>query len=171
MSPQVTVVRTKNQGAGAATNVGVAAVETPFLTMLDSDDLWKPTKIEEQFAVLKDTQADVQAVLCRLTPFGEVTQKTADEKTSGWSRSTLLIETEVFRRVGPVVDMENGFGEMIDWFSRAKSTGVKFHMVDEPLALRRIHSGSTSFKADQGRAEDMLRIAHRAIMNRRKCGE
>jgi glycosyltransferase involved in cell wall biosynthesis len=170
ISPLVEVIRTPNNGAGAATTIGLSHVQTPYVATVDSDDLWLHEKVAIQSSVFIE-RADVDAVVCRITPFGDILQKTADEADSGWSRTSLLIKTDVFRRVGPVVDMTHGYGEMVDWFRRARVAGVRFHMIERPLAKRRIHSASMSFRADENRTRDMLELAMRAIQDRRACGD
>ncbi|TIU46974.1 MAG: glycosyltransferase family 2 protein, partial [Mesorhizobium sp.] len=47
------LLRQANAGPGSATTRGIAALTTPFIATLDADDLWLPTKIEDQLAYLR----------------------------------------------------------------------------------------------------------------------
>lgn len=48
-----------NQGAGFARNIGIKAAEGEFICFLDSDDLWKSEKLEQQLEFMKKHGADV----------------------------------------------------------------------------------------------------------------
>jgi len=48
----------RNGGPGAARNAGWNLVETPFVSFLDSDDSWHPTKLERQLDVAKQHADD-----------------------------------------------------------------------------------------------------------------
>lgn len=167
--PIIDVISTENRGAGAATTTGIDRVQTPFIATIDSDDLWASDKMAKQLALLSDSKLALDAILCRLRPFGEVSKKTATLEHSGWSRSTMTIRTDAFLKVGPIKDMGNGYGEMVDWFARAKQAGVIFHMIDEALADRRIHNESISFNANQGQTADLLKAAVRAVERHRRA--
>ncbi len=166
----IEVISTENRGSGAATSTGIATVTTPILATLDSDDLWRPHKMETQLAHLHDPNLKLDAVLAKLQPFGEIDKKTAPVETSGWSRSTLTIWMKSFHKVGDIKDMGNGYGEMIDWFARAKSMGLNFQLLDEVLVDRRIHSESFSFKASEniGQRADFLKAAIHAIERKKR---
>ncbi len=173
ISPLVWVISTANKGAGAATSTGIAAVTTAIVATLDSDDVWHPRKMEIQLAVLLDSSLGLDAVLAKLRPFGDTHIRTAPEETSGWARSSLVIWRAAFHRVGDVRDMGNGYGEMIDWFARARAAGLKFKLLDQTLADRRIHPDSYSFRAGAGmagggQARDFLRVAMLALERKRQ---
>jgi glycosyltransferase involved in cell wall biosynthesis len=50
--PRVTYLRQENQGVSAARNVGLRAARGSYIALLDSDDIWKPWKIELQLCCL-----------------------------------------------------------------------------------------------------------------------
>src|SRR5580692_1034819 len=51
--PRVRYVHQPNQGVSAARNHGIRLVEGDFAALLDSDDVWKPFKLELQIACLR----------------------------------------------------------------------------------------------------------------------
>ena len=44
----------KNNGTGVARNIGVANSKGSYISFLDSDDLWKPNKLERQLDFMKE---------------------------------------------------------------------------------------------------------------------
>lgn len=50
--PRVRIVQQENQGPGAARNRGIAEGTGPYISLIDSDDLWLPTYLESMGAAL-----------------------------------------------------------------------------------------------------------------------
>lgn len=162
----IQLLRQSNQGPGAATTAGFALCQTPFVATLDADDLWLPNKISLQLAEMQ-SQADLAAVFCRLANFYD-DPAAADfaGARGGWSRSTMLIRREVIAAIGPIIDPPGRAGEMIDWFARGLELGHRMEVMEQPLALRRIHPGSLTYRhKDLGRS--YLQVARAALLRRR----
>ena len=68
--PRLRTVRLEtNGGACRARNIGSAVAGAPLLAFQDSDDLWRPDKLERQLAHLRDSGADM--VFCRMRRISE----------------------------------------------------------------------------------------------------
>lgn len=62
--PNIEIIQhDENQGGSAARNTGIRNSTTEYIALLDGDDLWKPTKLEEQLSRIKEDDAAV-AVYC-----------------------------------------------------------------------------------------------------------
>ena len=60
---RIRAIRQENRGLSAARNAGLRAATGDCLALLDADDLWKPTKIARQLAVLGDNP-DISVLGC-----------------------------------------------------------------------------------------------------------
>jgi glycosyltransferase involved in cell wall biosynthesis len=49
LPPGVRLIRQKNGGVSAARNTGIQAATTPWIALLDQDDIWLPDKIQRQW--------------------------------------------------------------------------------------------------------------------------
>ncbi len=88
----------RNGGAASARNLGIREARNPYIALLDSDDVWRPDKIERQCAVL-DARPNVVVVhsAARIIgpdgrPTGEVWGK---PEYQGWVRRKLLFANGV----------------------------------------------------------------------------
>lgn len=74
---RIRVITQSNGGPAAARNRGIKAARGEFVALQDSDDLWMPTKLERQVALLQKAGKSVVCCLCntllRYTDRPEVT--------------------------------------------------------------------------------------------------
>lgn len=165
--PRVEVIRQENGGCGAATNRGIAAVATPLVAFLDSDDLWLPRKVERQLALL-DARPDLAGVFGRGQIFkGPVSAPVLGPVVDLWSRTTLMMRTEAARAIGPMIDPPGGRGDTIDWIARGRDLGLGFELIAEILSMRRIRPGSLSYGRDAEKDRGYLLTVKRALERKR----
>ena len=102
-----------NRGVSAARNAGIRAGSSPFVALLDSDDEWKPKKLEQQLQQLEENPSyalsHTEEIWWRNG--AEVRIPTHHKKSGGWifdrcvevcciSPSTTLLRRSVLESVG-----------------------------------------------------------------------
>ncbi|MDB5507214.1 MAG: glycosyl transferase family 2 [Devosia sp.] len=162
-----TVLQQANAGPGAATTRGLAAIQSEFLATLDADDLWLPHKLERQFVALA-ADLNLAGVFAQMASFRD-DPTTADLASGrdGWSRSTMLIRTDIARQTGALIDPPSKIGDMIDWLARVREAGHALLMLPEVLALRRIRPGSLTYQRSAADNAGYLAAARAALLRRR----
>jgi glycosyltransferase involved in cell wall biosynthesis len=168
-----TVLAKPHSGAASSLNLGIGGARGSYLAFLDADDLWTPDKLRMQYDFL-DAHPEIGGVTGLVVQFASPGMADAEagrfvipaEPQPGWLSGALLVRASVFSRVGAFSeDLSNGF--VIDWFDRARSAGIRFHMLREVLLRRRIRAGSLAAR-NSGSDAAMLEMARRAILRRRK---
>ncbi|HEX8206071.1 MAG TPA: glycosyltransferase family A protein [Solirubrobacteraceae bacterium] len=158
------VVRQPPLGPSAARNRGIEATGGDLVALLDADDRWLPDKLERQTATLRERD-DVDVL------FGHVRQFRAPELGGGMEEprpgvlfSTLIVRRRAFARAG-LFDETWRAGELMDWLARARDAGLRDHVADDVVALRRVHA--TNLSRDPEARRDYARVLKRAIDRRR----
>ncbi|MFP4003172.1 MAG: glycosyltransferase family 2 protein [Alphaproteobacteria bacterium] len=175
--PRVRYIRhSHNRGAAAARNTGIAAARGPWIAFQDSDDEWRPDKLETQMALARTAprEAVIYSGFVRAAgdymPHSGVRQREGDilgALLSGnfVSTQTLLVRKEVLEKAG-------GFDERLprlqDWDLAIRlAETCPFLLVDEPLV--RVHRSPDSISADAGaqaRALALIFEKHDALFGR-----
>lgn len=88
----------ENRGMSASRNLGVAHARGAFVSYLDADDVWVPSKLEEQLALFEE-HPDVAFVYGPLTSWHSWADPTADDGLYGIEGERFTLETD--RRYEP----------------------------------------------------------------------
>jgi len=160
-SDAIKVLNSNSRGASHARNLGISQARGQFIALLDSDDLWEPTKIQKQMALI--TTENLGLVYCHGIEFGVSNQQNRLHKAQyhgdcykefelnpGRSIielgcSTALIRKELFYEAGLFDTSFQGAAEDWDLFRRiCRITHVGY--IDEALIMYRRHPESVSMR-------------------------
>jgi glycosyltransferase involved in cell wall biosynthesis len=173
--PRVTLLRQANAGPGAACNRAAARAGGEYLARLDADDLWEPTKLTEQVALL-DARPEVGACFTFLRTI-DADGRPGPQPMEDWfnrvyaSRSDLLTELlavrsrlvhpsamirrAVFEAVGGYDAHFISVDDLNLWLRIAERWELA--VIPQPLIRYRVHPASMT--ASIGRSHRVLELA------------
>lgn len=164
----VECLRTEHLGQASALNHGVARARGELLAFLDADDEWLPSKLELQTqAMASDPTLDIV--------FGHAEQvldapgalQVEPRALPARLPSAMLIRRSALLRAGPF-DVQLGLGMVVEWYARARDSGLREIMLDAVLYRRWIHGENTGIRRAAARSE--YATALRAVLERRRAG-
>ncbi|MHB8240383.1 MAG: glycosyltransferase family 2 protein [Solirubrobacteraceae bacterium] len=168
--PGVRVLRQAHRGVAAARNAGVAGARGELIAFLDQDDLWQPSKLALQVALLSARPeidialTHVEMVLHEGTPRPPWMTWETDVQP-GYLPSAWLVRRAAFERVGGF-DSQYQVACDADWLARAKDCGLQSEMLAEALVRWRIHGANGSYDQATMRRETFRML--RANAERRR---
>jgi GT2 family glycosyltransferase len=170
----VSLIRQPNAGLSAARNTGLRAARTPFLIVLDADDLLPPTALRDLRAPLdQDPKIGFSYGITRFFGEweGELTFPPYDPYRLIYRHiigSTALMRREVFERVGGYDPEFAGYEDWDFWVS-ALSCGWRGEKINTVTFLYRRHGTSTMIsraRAEYRRWFRRLRHKHAHLYSR-----
>jgi glycosyltransferase involved in cell wall biosynthesis len=161
-----------NFGPAHARNVGLAVATGEYVTFLDADDLYAPTKIEFQLARLAsrpECSVSVVGQEMRLTPGVEPPEwhRDADGETVPAPMCVLLPMSTVLLAGG--FDASYRLSEDTEWLVRIEHRGLRPDLTIAPLYIRRLHGANATYDHD-GLKRGLLRAARARLHRQRDPG-
>src|SRR5689334_22287402 len=162
---RILYVATANGGAAAARNAGIRATNSPYIALLDSDDMWHVNRLAVQVPILESDSsiALVHAGHEVLTPDGNITPTPSkaylnrltqrEQLLAMLEENIVSVGTALFRR--DCADSIGLFDEVFrniedkDFFLRLLVANCKFCYVNEVVTVYRHHASNKSGNVDR----------------------
>ena len=174
MGPRVRVISQPNAGMSSSRNRGIAATDSEFIALLDSDDIWHPEKARCQVAALDaspdhafcftDFEVWNGGATCNF--YTEPKVGAVDPSLSGWIYHKLIITNwalpssvmfrrTAYRELGPMLCDDQ---QTDDWeYLVRASQSFKFLRLAESMVLYRQHAASLSRKLASRNGGELMR--------------
>jgi len=172
---RVRYVQQPNLGAAAARNRGIKMATGNVIAFLDADDLWLEHTLSLQ---LQKLQADPSLQMVRghtqrthrvAVQSGESRWENVGEAWPALSLGSAIMRKPVFDSVG-YLDESLVFNEDVDWFLRAKETGIVTLLHEDVVQLYRRHEHNLTNNREQNKTS-FLRTLKNTIERKRNNGE
>ncbi len=155
--PRVRYLRQQAKGMWNALNEGLDAAKGEFVSMISSDDVWVPEKVELQVeALLRDPACDYAMGLTKFVLIeGETPPRAFRQELFVGARKAVLLEVllarkELFGRVGKF-DESLKVASDVDWFARLANLAAPEAFIPRILLYKRIHANNLSTAPDLGK--------------------
>ena len=173
---RVRLVRQDHGGIGAARNRLLAEAAGEWIAFLDSDDRWAPSAMADHLDVaVARPDADVVSGRVRQFISPELPQTARarlvcpEGPISGFQAGASLVRRSAFFRIGGFrVDLK--VGEFIDWWMRARESGIVAASHEAVVLERRLHENNTG-RRNRAAVTDYLDVVRQALARRRSGGE
>lgn len=164
--PVVDVLTIDAPGMIQAVEVGLDTVTTPYVALLDADDLWAPEKQQRQLALL-EADRSLDAVSCEAVNFTVAPDGTRVEGTAAVTRmfSAVTFRTDAFEQFGRPDPSASHFAWLVRWWTHAQERGIRTAGIEYRGLWRRVHATNgwvTDRSAGRAHLLGELRRIHRA---------
>jgi glycosyltransferase involved in cell wall biosynthesis len=157
--PQTRILTQNNQGVSAARNRGIQHAKGKYIAFLDSDDVWKPEKLEQQLKIFEENVSNIGLVhtgyrifetdpnesskaYVKSLPFDDESESLRIILENFLVLSSVMIRHDVLKQIGNFD--EDLFGtEDWDLFIRIRKSYC-FQFLDQELTLYRYHENGIS---------------------------
>jgi glycosyltransferase involved in cell wall biosynthesis len=152
------LTKDKKEGLAYAKNFGIHHIDTEWIGFLDADDLYLPTKLEQQVNYIKNNEVDFLGTHCwninsndddNLFPscFNNFHNITHSDISNKIFTENILTHGSMLIKKNSIIDLggyQNIRG-MEDWdlWKRAINKGYKFHQLPERLYVYRLNTSVT----------------------------
>lgn len=167
-----------NQGATVARNTGIKAANGKWIAFLDSDDIWLPTKLDEQVRIINELKPNVGVIHCGLQYVDFKTGKNLNTRISRGNvnelvknnlgiipqTSTMLIRKDALLNVGL-------FDEKLPAHQESElglrlSQKYEFKLIDKVLVnVMRNHEQITSNPSLRVKAKEIILSKHDKLLS------
>jgi glycosyltransferase involved in cell wall biosynthesis len=173
--PRVRLLQQKNGGISSARNLALAQARGAFIALLDGDDLWYPTYLEEQITIM-NARPEVSIVTGNARLLGGqrdglLAHPSPDHRPVPDLATILADEGAVFimsifrravhERIGGF-DESLGTNEDYDYWIRAAAAGFIFARNDRPLGRYRRRNDSLS-ASEERMLRGILRVYQKSV--------
>lgn len=156
-SNKVIIIKTENLGVSHARNTGIEAAQGSWIAFIDSDDIWHPTKLYEQYTTLGNCKwshcdsvyiGENQSGTVKRSDYSHIpTINVFDELIveNFITTSSVLIEKALLSEFGKFDENLHCLEDWKLWVEIARTNPLAY--CDKALLEYRVYSGSTSRKA------------------------
>ena len=152
IDPRIISRTQKNRGQIPSLKMGRELSKSKYIAFIDADDLWEKTKLEKQYNLLSKT-ADVAVCFTLVREFDslenqDIKYAARKEDMKGLSKLCFLGAKSLFDTYGNFNDEEK-LADFILWFGKLINDDVKYEVLNEVLAFRRIHGNNMTQKINR----------------------
>jgi glycosyltransferase involved in cell wall biosynthesis len=163
-----------NAGPAATRNLGIRSATGTFVAFLDQDDVWRPEKLERQYARF-EARPELDISVAHVQRFWESALSEQAERfrnhriskpLPGYITGTMLVRRNVFDRAG-AFNSSLRYGDTMEWFLRAVDAGAIAELLPDVLLMHRMHARNLSRSEGAGSRSEFLEIIKSTLDRRR----